>query len=109
VIASQYLTAAHEGGISVNCATEPLCFNLPFVVLSAYFAHAPLAHAIFRGTEVLALSAHALPRPVLDLGCGAGEFAAHAVSGVVDVGLDYCGDQLRKAEKIGKYGRVEEG
>jgi SAM-dependent methyltransferase len=106
VIATQRLTPASKNPTTVDWERKDLGFNASSTVLSTYFAHAPLAHAVFRGAEALALSVYPLQRPVLDLGCGAGEFASHAVSGVVDVGLDICGNQLVNAERTRKYARM---
>jgi len=86
--------------------TARLEFNVALESVAAYFARAPLAHAIFRASEVLAMSAYALPRPAVDLGCGTGEFASHVLSEGVEIGLDVCGNQLLKAERTRKYGRV---
>ena len=74
--------------------------------VSAYFSGAPIAHAIFRGTELLALTRLPIQRPVLDLGCGGGEFASHAIAGAVDIGLDVCSNQLKSARRSQKYGRL---
>lgn len=75
-------------------------------VLTEYFIHAPFSHALFRGAEVLGLGRMVLTQPVLDLGCGSGEFAAHTLVGTVDVGLDLCGQRLAAARSTGKYARL---
>ena len=43
--------------------------------LTAYLREAPLATALWRSIEAAALSTIELPHPILDIGCGFGEFA----------------------------------
>ena len=83
-----------------------LCWRSPLEAVARYFTHAPLAHACFRGAEVLALAEGDLCRPVLDLGCGAGEFAAVAVAGAVDEGIDVDARRLAKARRTGMHCRL---
>ncbi len=78
-------------------------------VLAGYFGHAPLAHALFRGAEALALCGQPLRGPLLDLGCGAGQFAALAVAGDIDVGADACARQLGRAAATGRFRRLVHG
>jgi SAM-dependent methyltransferase len=97
-------------------AGEPMvsvarCLGLqhPEAVLEAYLAHAPLAHALFRATEAHHLRNLRLRRPLLDLGCGTGEFALHALRQRVDVGLDIARERLDRARATGMYRRVQQG
>jgi ubiquinone/menaquinone biosynthesis C-methylase UbiE len=78
-------------------------------VLLAYLGTVPVAHALFRAAEAHHLSAAALARPVLDLGCGAGEFAALALRQRLDVGLDLSAARLRRARATGRYRQVRQG
>jgi ubiquinone/menaquinone biosynthesis C-methylase UbiE len=86
-----------------------LSLKLAEEVLLAYLGTVPVAHALFRAAEAHHLSEAALTRPVLDLGCGAGEFAVYALLGQLDVGLDIAPGQLRRARATGRYGRLEQG
>jgi ubiquinone/menaquinone biosynthesis C-methylase UbiE len=72
-------------------------------VFDRYLACAPFSHALFRAAEADALAAYPLIRPVLDLGCGAGEFAALALNDKVDAGIDVCKQQLLRAARTGCY------
>lgn len=68
----------------------------PFV--ARYLREAPLFAAIVRGVECALLrEAGDFPRPVLDLGCGDGVFAAVAFTEPLDCGLDPGANSLREA------------
>jgi SAM-dependent methyltransferase len=71
--------------------------------LGDFLGRAPLAHALFRAAEVEALQGVPLPRPVLDLGCGRGEFATLSLDGSFDAGVDICPRQLDLAARTGRY------
>lgn len=72
-------------------------------VLDGYLGCAPLAHALHRAAEAHQLAKIALPGPVLDLGCGLGEFASLALEGRLDAGVDVNERALAKAELTGRY------
>jgi SAM-dependent methyltransferase len=76
-------------------------------VLTAYLAVSPSAHAVFRTAEACALSdgLEAAP-PILDLGCGAGEFARCALRGTLAAGIDLSRRQAARARRTGRYARV---
>lgn len=86
--------------------SHDLSFHPLVEFLTSYLAQTSLAHALFRGAEALALGTPSLSPPLLDLGCGSGEFAALALVGRVDVGLDLCGRRLAAARTTGKYARL---
>lgn len=77
------------------------------IILDAYLRRAPLAHAFFRTAELTPLAGRILSRPILDLGCGAGELVSLALDGTVDVGLDVCPEQLQRARATSRYLRLE--
>lgn len=81
----------------------------PREVFDEYLSVAPLAHAIFRAAEVTALAGVRLRRPVLDLGCGGGQFARLALSQRLDSGLDLSADKVQRAQRSGAYGQVTRG
>ena len=83
-----------------------LRFQPPDSVFDRYLAATPLAHALFRVAEIGPLCMLAFPRPVLDLGCGTGQFADFALAGSVDVGVDVCARQLHAAHATGRYTRL---
>ncbi|HVC97806.1 MAG TPA: class I SAM-dependent methyltransferase, partial [Pirellulales bacterium] len=68
-----------------------------------YVARTPVAYALFRTAESHALGGLRLSRPVLDVGCGVGDFAAFALSAPVDAGVDLLGDRLALARSRGVY------
>lgn len=67
---------------------------------------APLSVAIWRAVEAKYLSTVKLPHPILDIGCGFGEFARGFFDTKVDVGIDIAPKDLSIAKKCGKYKRV---
>jgi SAM-dependent methyltransferase len=75
-------------------------------ILEAYLTQAPLAHALFRAAELTLMTGVGLCRPAIDLGCGAGEFAALALQGEIAVGVDRAEGRLCKARLTGRYGRL---
>ena len=75
-------------------------------VLDGYLRCAPLAHALHRAAEAHQLAKIPLAGPVLDLGCGSGQFASLALEGHIDVGVDVDARALGKAARTGRYGEV---
>lgn len=69
----------------------------------AYLRVAPLALALWRAAEARAIASIPLPRPLLDLGCGFGEFAGVFFDEPPDVGLDISRRDLRLARERGTY------
>jgi SAM-dependent methyltransferase len=74
--------------ISRKLRGPPVAFNSPEEIFTGYVAVAPLALALYRTAEAKHLRQAPLIRPVLDLGCGSGQFARLALRGAVDVGID---------------------
>jgi SAM-dependent methyltransferase len=75
-------------------------------VMDGYLTCAPLAHALHRAAEAYQLAKIALPAPILDVGCGTGEFASLALEGRMDVGVDRNARVLPKAARTGRYDEV---
>jgi SAM-dependent methyltransferase len=77
----------------------------------AYLAEAPLAAAVWRSNEALALDPVDLPPPLLDLGCGFGEFARvfFADRSSPDYGLDIDRRELRRALPARAYRALLQG
>jgi SAM-dependent methyltransferase len=73
--------------------------------LKEFLKVAPLSHALWRATEALAYEDVELVSPILDLGCGFGEFSGVAF-GRMEMGVDINGDELARALKGGKYKSV---
>lgn len=71
--------------------------------LPRYLAEAPLALALERATECEILSGVPFRRPVLDIGCGDGLFAAVLFSEPIDVGIDIDLQELAEAGRRGAY------
>ncbi len=75
-------------------------------ILDAYLTCTPLAHALHRTAEAHQLAKIPLAGPVLDLGCGTGEFASLALQGRIEVGVDCNARALSKAARTGRYGEL---
>ena len=69
----------------------------------AYLRIAPLSLALWRAAEAGAIARVPLPRPLLDLGCGFGEFGGVFFDEPADVGLDIKRVDLRIARERGPY------
>lgn len=67
---------------------------------------APLSVAVWRAVEAKYLSSVKLPHPILDIGCGFGEFAQGFFDTKVDVGMDIAPKDLKVAKDCGKYKKV---
>lgn len=67
---------------------------------------APLSVAIWRAVEAKYLSTVELPHPILDIGCGFGEFASGFFDKKIDVGIDIAAKNLEIAKQCGKYKKV---
>src|SRR3990172_12549251 len=64
---------------------------------------ARLALALWRAAEAQAIAGAALPRPLLDLGCGFAEFGSVFFEQPAEVGLDISRADLRLARRRGVY------
>lgn len=67
---------------------------------------APLSHALWRSVEALSFDETELLPPVLDLGCGFGEFAG-VVFNQIEMGIDINEKELKDALKGKRYKRVK--
>jgi SAM-dependent methyltransferase len=76
-------------------------------VLDAYLTCTPLAHALHRAAEAHQLAKVPLHGPILDLGCGTGEFASLAMTGKLDMGVDLNVHALDKVARTGCYQALE--
>ncbi len=74
--------------------------------LRDYLRIAPAAHALWRTLETKEISKVNLERPILDLGCGFGEFAGVFYEGSVEMGIDVSGRDLQWAAKTKKYSQL---
>lgn len=74
--------------------------------LRDYLKIAPAAHALWRALETREISKIALKRPILDLGCGYGEFAGVFYNSSVEMGIDVSGRDLQWAAKTKKYSQL---
>lgn len=77
--------------------------------MDSYLASSPLSLAIFRAAELVELAGTSWEQPVLDMGCGRGEFARAAVVTQLDVGLDRDQRHVKLAARTGKYAALHVG
>lgn len=68
-----------------------------------YIQIAPLSLALWRGVEASAIARYPLVRPILDVGCGFGEFGGVFFDSTVEMGIDINEKDLRHAAKSGTY------
>lgn len=68
-----------------------------------YLKVAPLSLALWRSVEAQELAKYKLERPVLDIGCGFGEFAGVFFNTQVEVGVDIDYRDIARATSSGKY------
>ncbi len=68
-----------------------------------YLQFAPLALAIFRAIEANNIAGEEMNGPLLDIGCGFGEFARAFFESSVEMGLDISWKDITGARKIDRY------
>ena len=71
--------------------------------LRRYLQIAPVALALWRAIEAKHVATAELPRPILDLGCGFGEFTSVFFDDPVDAGIDIRRDDLVRAKMDRRY------
>lgn len=74
--------------------------------LKDFLKISPLSHALWRATEALAYDQVDLKSPVLDLGCGFGEFAG-VVFDHIEMGIDINDKELKQALAGKRYNKVQ--
>ena len=73
------------------------------VYFKRYLKIAPFSLALWRSVEAQVLAKYPLKRPVLDIGCGFGEFGGVFFSSQVEVGVDIDHKDILRAAATGKY------
>lgn len=68
-----------------------------------YLQIAPFSHAIWRAIEAETLGKYNLKKPIIDIGCGFGEFAGVFFSSQIEVGVDINPDDIQLAAESGKF------
>lgn len=71
-----------------------------------YLKISPFSHALWRACEARSLKGIKLKRPILDLGCGFGEFAGVFYGSSIEMGIDNSNSDLERASKGGKYKKL---
>lgn len=74
--------------------------------LEDFLKISPLSHALWRSVEALSFSQIGVKHPVLDLGCGFGEFAG-VVFNQIEMGIDINQKELGKALEGKRYKKVK--
>lgn len=75
--------------------------------LRGYLKVAPISHSIWRACEARELEKFKLARPLLDLGCGFGEFSGVFFDSMVEMGIDISLRDVLLAAKGKKYKKVK--
>lgn len=86
---------------SARDTVRPMRFQSDF--LRRYLQVAPAALAIERSLECDLLAAQDFQRPVLDIGCGDGVFAAVLFADKIDLGIDYDPAEIARARGYERY------
>lgn len=73
------------------------------IFIKRYLQRAPIALALWRSIEAKYVATVPLKSPILDIGCGFGEFAEVFFDKPVDFGLDINYQEIIMAIKTGKY------
>lgn len=71
-----------------------------------YLKVTPLSLAISRAIEAKNIASVSMKRPILDIGCGFGEFAGVFFESKVEMGLDISWEELVNAKKGNKYKKL---
>lgn len=74
--------------------------------LERFLKIAPLSHALWRAVEAMSFDQVKLKSPVLDLGCGWGEFAG-VVFNQMEMGIDINDEELEKAKEGKQYKKLQ--
>lgn len=74
--------------LSTALLDRPMVFHALEAIFASYTTVVPLALALYRVAEAKHLRESQMIRPVLDLGCGSGEFGRLAVRDELDIGFD---------------------
>ncbi len=75
----------------------------PPEVLEAHLARVPVHRALIRALEHRLFAGQEIVRPVLDIGCGDGHYAAAAFPGGLDAGIDITREIVAEAAEHGPY------
>lgn len=71
-----------------------------------YIKIAPLSHAIMRHNEAEEISKIIILSPILDIGCGFGEFTNIVFNQMIDTGIDVSQEDLKLAAERKKYKKL---
>ena len=74
--------------------------------LRRFLSITPISVAVWRAVEAKYLATVKLNRPILDIGCGFGEFAQGFFDSKIDVGIDIAVKDLAMARRCGKYKKL---
>lgn len=77
----------------------------PKKYLAEFLKISPLSHALWRSVEALSFEEVDYKKPILDLGCGWGEFAG-VVFNQMEMGIDINEKEIKRALKGNRYKKV---
>lgn len=89
--------------MSQPAAKAPFPARTPDEYVDKFLDDVTLPRVIVRAAECVLLSQIEMPRPILDVGCGDGTFAAALFEQPVEMGTDPWEEPLRYAKKLGIY------
>ncbi len=75
----------------------------PEAILEAHLARVPVHRALIRALEHRLFAGQEIVRPVLDIGCGDGHYAAAAFPGGLDASIDITREIVAEAKQYGPY------
>lgn len=75
----------------------------PADILEAHLARVPVHRALIRALEHRLFAGQEIVRPVLDIGCGDGHYAAAAFADGLDAGIDITREIVSEAQQYGPY------
>jgi ubiquinone/menaquinone biosynthesis C-methylase UbiE len=73
-----------------------------------YLKIAPFSHALWRANEAYEIEKIRFYPPMLDLGCGFGEFAGVFFDSRIEMGIDINKKDIRRAIRTGRYRKVRQ-
>lgn len=81
--------------------------DLRIAYFKKYLEVAPLSHALWRSFEVAEIAKEELLEPLIDIGCGSGEFAGVFYDRKVEIGIDISKGEILKVRRKKLYKKIK--